>query len=71
MLLRRRRQDNERGAALVEMALVTPLLVLLVFGILEFGLAFRDRLTVSNATSSPVVVLSAMALTVKVSAALS
>ena len=52
MLLRRRRQNNERGAALVEMAMVTPLLVLLVFGILEFGLAFRDRLTVSNATQS-------------------
>ena len=51
-MLLRRRQNNERGAALVEMALVTPLLVLLVFGIVEFGLAFRDRLTVSNASQS-------------------
>ena len=36
----------------MEMALVTPLLVLLVFGIVEFRIAFRDRLTVSNATQS-------------------
>jgi hypothetical protein len=34
------------------MAIVTPLLILLVFGILEFGLAFQDRLTVSNGTQS-------------------
>jgi hypothetical protein len=43
---------NEQGVALVEMAIVTPLLVLLVFGILEFGLVFRDRLTVANGTQS-------------------
>ena len=43
---------RERGAALVEMAIAAPLLILLVFGILEFGLAFRDRLTVSNGSQS-------------------
>jgi len=48
----RRRSDSERGAVLVEMALVAPLLILLVIGIMEFGLAFRDRLTVSNGTQS-------------------
>jgi Flp pilus assembly protein TadG len=37
---RRRRQD-ERGAALVELALVVPILMLLVFGIVEFGTAFN------------------------------
>lgn len=46
--LRRRRRDGERGAALVEAALITPLFALLIFGILEFGLAFRDYLTVAN-----------------------
>jgi hypothetical protein len=45
-------RDKQRGAALVEMAIAAPLLILLVFGILEFGIAFRDRLTVSNGTQS-------------------
>lgn len=43
---------NERAAVLVEMAIAAPLLILLVFGILEFGLAFQTRLTVSNGTQS-------------------
>ena len=34
------------------MAIVLPLLVLLVFGIVEFGLAFNKRLTIGNATQS-------------------
>jgi hypothetical protein len=52
MRFMRRRGREQRGAALVEMAIVLPLLVLLVFGILEFGLAFRDKLTVANGTQS-------------------
>jgi Flp pilus assembly protein TadG len=40
MLRRSTRTSGDRGAALVEMAIVAPLLILLVFGILEFGLAF-------------------------------
>lgn len=36
----------------MEMAIVAPLLLLLLFGIIEFGLAFRDRLTVSNAAQA-------------------
>jgi hypothetical protein len=43
---------NEHGATMVEMAIVTPLLLLLVFGILEFGLVFRDRLAIANGTQS-------------------
>ena len=34
---------------MVEFALVAVLLLMLVFGIIEFGLAFRDRLTIGNA----------------------
>lgn len=43
---------NEEGATLVEMAFVLPVLILLIFGSLEFGLAFKERLTVASAASS-------------------
>jgi Flp pilus assembly protein TadG len=50
---RRRRGDrSERGAVAVEMAIVTPLLVLLIFGIIEFGLFFRESLTIASAVTS-------------------
>jgi len=45
----RRRMRSERGAAAVEFALVLPLLVLLVFGIAEFGRAFYIQSTISGA----------------------
>jgi len=48
----RRPKKRERGAALVEMAVVLPLLMLLIFGIIEFGLLFRERLTIASAASS-------------------
>src|SRR4051794_26546389 len=44
----RRRRRNERGVALVEAAFVFPIMALLVFGSLEFGLLFKDYLTVAN-----------------------
>jgi len=47
-----RTTKRERGAALVEMAVVLPLLILLIFGIIEFGLLFRERLTIASAASS-------------------
>ena len=46
--LRARRAAGERGAALVEMILLTPILVMLAIGILEYGLAWRDSITVSS-----------------------
>ena len=48
--LRERRASGERGAALVEAAFITPVFALVIFGILEFGLTFRDYLTVANAS---------------------
>ncbi|MEM7341428.1 MAG: TadE family protein [Actinomycetota bacterium] len=42
---------NERGAALIEAAFATPVFLLFVFGMLEFGLLYRDVLTINNATS--------------------
>ncbi len=54
--LRRRLRDadgnRQRGAALVEFALIAPVLVLITAAIFEFGLAFRDSMTLSNALRS-------------------
>lgn len=47
-----RRAFGERGATLVEAALLLPILLLLVFGIAEYALAFKDSLSVSSATRS-------------------
>ncbi|MCP3991785.1 MAG: pilus assembly protein [Actinomycetia bacterium] len=41
---------RERGAALVEAAVATPVFFLLILGIFEFGLLYRDSLTTNNAT---------------------
>jgi Flp pilus assembly protein TadG len=40
---------NERGAAVVEFALVAPLLVTMVLGIAEFGRAYYVQTTISQA----------------------
>lgn len=40
-------RERERGASLVEASIIVPLLLLLVIGIMEYGLAFKDYLTVS------------------------
>lgn len=48
MNLRRRRTSHahgpDRGAAVVEFALVMPILFLIVFGIIQYGLYFNDSL---------------------------
>lgn len=41
---------TERGATLVEMALVLPILLLIIIGITEIGLYFKNYLTVSYAS---------------------
>jgi hypothetical protein len=46
--LRRRRAQGDRAATMVEAAFITPVFALLIFGMLEFGLTFRDYLTVAN-----------------------
>ncbi|NLG27010.1 MAG: pilus assembly protein [Chloroflexi bacterium] len=44
------RRRTQRGAALVEMALVLFLLVLLVMGIVDFGRAFNNYIIIQNAS---------------------
>jgi Flp pilus assembly protein TadG len=43
------RYRNARGAVAVELALVMPLLVMLLFGVTSAGLAFSDHLAITNA----------------------
>lgn len=45
----RPRDRNERGAALVEFAVVAPLLLLLVFGIVDLGRALYTHVTIQEA----------------------
>ena len=40
---------SERGASLVEMAIITPLLVLLMVGVADMGWAFHDYIIITNA----------------------
>ncbi|MER3419286.1 MAG: pilus assembly protein TadE [Chloroflexota bacterium] len=40
---------REHGVALVELAMVLPLLLVLVFGIIDFGRAFQTWITLTNA----------------------
>jgi len=48
MKLHRQSGRNQRGAALVEFAIVMPILFLLIFGIIEFGWAFYQLNDVRN-----------------------
>ena len=43
------RRRDDRGAAVVEFALVLPILVLFVFGIIEFGRAYNARIELTSA----------------------
>jgi Flp pilus assembly protein TadG len=41
--------SREHGAAAVEFALLLPLLVMLLFGFIQFGVAFNTRIQATNA----------------------
>jgi len=49
---RARRSAGDRGAALTELVLIVPIFAMIVCGVLEFGMAWRDSMTVSNALRS-------------------
>lgn len=45
---RRRTERSERGAAVVEFALLVPVLCMLLFGIISFGIIFANDLAMGN-----------------------
>jgi Flp pilus assembly protein TadG len=49
---RRPRGARQRGAVAVEAALVTPFIVLIVIGIIEFSLLMRDYVSITSASRS-------------------
>jgi hypothetical protein len=55
----RKRMFGERGAAAVEAAIVTPVVMALIFGIVELGSVFKDYLAVAGAVRSGVRIASA------------
>ena len=58
MVTRKLRRWSDRGAAAVEFALVVPVLILLIFGSIEFGLAVNVRTMIGNAAREGVRVAS-------------
>ncbi len=50
----RRRNRGERGQSLIEMALVMPILMLVTFSIIDFGLLFYTHLSLESAVSQAV-----------------
>ena len=42
--------NSERGQSMTEFALVLPLLVMLLFGVIQFGIAFNNYITLTDAT---------------------
>lgn len=43
-------KKNSKGQSLVETAIVLPILILLVMGIIEFGLIFNNYIIIANAS---------------------
>jgi Flp pilus assembly protein TadG len=41
---------NQKGAALIEFAIILPLILLLVFGAIEFGFLFYNKQVLTNAS---------------------
>ena len=48
----KRIRKNEEGQTLVEFALVAPILFLILFGIIQFGIAFKNSMALTDAVRS-------------------
>jgi len=51
------RSESERGAALVEAAIILPLVVILIFGLIAFGRGYNAKVTATHAAREGVRVL--------------
>jgi Flp pilus assembly protein TadG len=45
-----KKASNENGGTLVEFAIVVPLLLILIFGIIDFGIILYDKAVITNAS---------------------
>jgi Flp pilus assembly protein TadG len=50
VIRRRRRDRDQRGAVVVEFALIVPILLLVLFGIMEFGYMLNRDMIIGNAS---------------------
>ena len=48
--MNRRRIADQKGQTMVEFALVAPLLCLILFAVLQFGVVYKDYVTLTDAT---------------------
>jgi Flp pilus assembly protein TadG len=48
-MIKRFQLKNERGQTLTEFAIVLPILALLLFGVIQFGIAFNNYITLTDA----------------------
>ncbi|MCX7745535.1 MAG: pilus assembly protein [Clostridia bacterium] len=49
-MLRKRLLANKKGQSVVETALVLPIIILILVGIIDFGLMFNNYLVIANAS---------------------
>lgn len=49
MTLKRNRIDEERGQTMAEFAIVLPILAVLLFGVIQFGIVFNNYVTLTDA----------------------
>jgi Flp pilus assembly protein TadG len=48
-MTRRRLRHDEQGQTMVEFALVLPIICLLLFGVIQFGILYKDYVTITDA----------------------
>ena len=48
-IIRHRIIKSEKGASAVEFALILPILIILVFGIVQFGIAYNNYIAITHA----------------------
>jgi len=49
-MLSRRKMRQEQGQTMVEFALIMPVLLLVIFGIIQFGVLYNDYISLTDAT---------------------